>query len=109
VGSEAGVAAIGRSVVGKVPQTIGEVGLKKLIEGSGMNLSQAGKFFGWGGRAVTKGIANFTKEQLLANGWTKARLLAGAKAYEHVARITPQNPSAAGRAKQLRELATLFK
>ncbi len=49
-----------------------------------------------------------TKEQLLANGWTKELLLDVAKAYEDVARITPKNPSAAGRAQQLRELAKLF-
>ena len=70
--------------------------------------AQAGRFFGWTGRNVTKGAQDFTKEELLRNGWTKERLLDVAKAYEDVARLTPKNPSAAGRAQQLREIARLF-
>jgi hypothetical protein len=57
---------------------------------------------------VTKSVADFTKEQLQANGWTRQRLLDVAEGYEHIARITPNNPSAVGRAAQLREIARLF-
>jgi hypothetical protein len=42
---------------------------------------------------------------LVDKGWTKERLLDVAEGYEHIARITPNNPSAAGRARQLREIA----
>ena len=74
-----------------------------------MSTADAGKFFGWVPSRVTKSLSEFSMEQLLAAGWTKERLLEVAKAYEHIARITPLNPSAAGRAAQLRELiAKLF-
>jgi hypothetical protein len=72
-------------------------------------LKEAGEFFGWKPSHVTKGPADFTKESLLAKGWTRERLLDVAEGYEHIARITPSNPSAAGRAAQLREIiAELF-
>ena len=38
----------------------------------------------------------------------KKQLLEVAEGYEHIARITPSNPSAAGRAAQLREIAKLL-
>ena len=57
---------------------------------------------------MTKGVGDFTREQLAARGWTKDRLLDVAEAYEQIAAITPDNPSAAGRAAQLREIAGLF-
>ena len=43
---------------------------------------------------------------LLARGWTKERLLEVAEKYEWINKLTPGhgNPSAAGRAAQLREL-----
>ena len=59
-------------------------------------MKEAGEFFGWKPRSVTKTAADFTKDQLLAKGWTKGRLLDVAEGYEHIARITPQNPSAGG-------------
>jgi hypothetical protein len=46
-----------------------------------------------------------TKDQLVAKGWTKERLLDVAEGYDHIARITPKNPSAAERTAQLREIA----
>jgi hypothetical protein len=89
--------------------TIQEVNLAgRIRKAGGASLKQAGKFFGWRARAVTKTAADFTKEQLLAKGWTKERLLDVAEGYEHIARITPRNPSATGRAAQLREIAKLF-
>jgi hypothetical protein len=45
-----------------------------------------------------------TQPILFSNGWTKDRLTQIAEAYENIARITPGNPSAAGRAAQLREI-----
>jgi hypothetical protein len=71
-------------------------------------LKEAGEFFGWEPARITKTPADFTADQLLARGWTKERLLHVAEGYEHITRITPDNPSAAGRADQLRELAKLF-
>jgi hypothetical protein len=89
--------------------TLKEVDLPgRIRQAGGAGLKEAGEFFGWKARSVTKGPADFTKEQLLAKGWTKARLLDVAEGYEHIARITPKNPSAAGRAAQLREIAKLF-
>jgi hypothetical protein len=44
----------------------------------------------------------------LAKGWTKERLLDVAEGYEQIAKISPKNPSALGRAAQLREIAKLF-
>lgn len=94
---------------GKIPQTIREINLPGRIRAAGgANLKDAGEFFGWEPARVTKNAADFTKEQLLAKRWTKERLLDVAEGYEHIARITPHNPSAAGRAKQLRELAKLL-
>lgn len=87
-----------------VPRTIGEVNLKGLIQGFGKSLADEGKFFGWGPSKITKSISDFTKDGLLKAGWTKERLSQVAEAYEHITRITPSNPSAAGRAAQLREL-----
>lgn len=92
-----------------IPQTIREVNLPGRIRAAGgANLKEVGEFFGWEPARVTKNVADFTKDQLLAKGWTKDRLLDVADGYEHIARITPLNPSAAGRAAQLRELAKLL-
>jgi hypothetical protein len=93
----------------KVPQTIKEVDLPGRIRAAGgSNLKEAGEFFGCEPARVTKTAADFTKDDLLAKGWTKERLLDVAEGYEHIARITPNNPSAAGRAGQLREIAKLL-
>jgi hypothetical protein len=96
-------------VVGRLfPQTLPEVKLVERIGASGMTPRQAGDFFGWEKARVSKGIGDFTKDQLLAKGWTKERLINVAQGYEDIARITPDNPSAASRVAQLRELAGLF-
>ncbi|HXD85418.1 MAG TPA: hypothetical protein VN641_02920 [Urbifossiella sp.] len=90
------------------PRTLAEVRLLQRIRAAGgMNLREAGEFFGWEPGIVTKGISDFTKEQLTQHGWTKEILLDVAEAYEDIARITPNNPSAAGRSAQLRSLAEL--
>jgi hypothetical protein len=73
----------------------------------GANLKEAGEFFGWQRRRVTKSAADFTKDELLKKGWTKQRLLVVADGYDQIARITPNNPSARQRARQIRELAQL--
>jgi hypothetical protein len=74
----------------------------------GANLKEAGEFFDWEPTHIAKTVADFTKDQLLARGWTKALLQDVAEGYEHIARITPKNPSTAGRANQLREIAKLL-
>jgi hypothetical protein len=92
-----------------VPQTLKEVDLPGRIRAAGgASLKEAGEFFGWAPGRVTKTAADFTKEALLAKGWTKERLLDVAAGYDHIARITPNNPSAAPRARQLREIAKLL-
>jgi hypothetical protein len=94
---------------GNGPQTLKDVDLPGRVRAAGgSSLKDAGEFFGWRARTVTKTAADFTKEQLLARGWTKARLQNVAEGYEHIARITPKNPSAAARAAQLRDIAELF-
>lgn len=93
----------------KIPQTLKEVDLPGRIRAAGgSSLKEAGEFFGWEPAKITKTAADFTKDQLLAHGWTKERLLDVAEGYEHIARITPNNPSAAGRTAQLREIAKLL-
>lgn len=77
-------------------------------QAGGSTLKEAGEFFGWRPSSVAKTAADFTRGQLLAEGWTKERLLDVAEGYERIARITPANPSAAGRAAQLREIARLY-
>ena len=92
----------------KVPQTLRDVDLPGAsVRPAAQSLKDAGDFFGWEPGKVTKSPANFSKDELLAKGWTKERLLDVAEGYEHIARITPNNPSAAGRAAQLREIAKL--
>ncbi|HET6883976.1 MAG TPA: hypothetical protein VFI31_27735 [Pirellulales bacterium] len=93
----------------RIPQTIREVNLPGRIRAAaGASLKEAGELFGWDPAKVTKTVAEFTKDELLARGWTKERLLSVAEGYEHISRITPSNRSAPGRAVQLRELAKLF-
>jgi len=93
----------------KTPRTLKEVDLPGRIRAAGgKNLKQAGEFFGWDPAKVTKTAADFTKERLLAEGWTKEHVLNVAEGYEQIASITPNNPSAAGRAAQLREIAQLL-
>ena len=93
----------------KIPQTLKEVNLPGRIRAAGgMSLKEAGEFFGWEPGKVTKTAADFTENQVLARGWTKERLLDVAEGYEHIVRITPNNPSAAGRVAQLREIAKLL-
>jgi hypothetical protein len=93
----------------KDPQTLKEVDLPRRIRAAGgANLKEAGEFFGWEPAMVTKAAAEFTRHELLAKGWTKTRLLDVAEGYEYIARITPTNPSAVGRANQLREIAELL-
>ncbi|HKI31768.1 MAG TPA: hypothetical protein VKA46_07860 [Gemmataceae bacterium] len=92
-----------------VPQTLKDVALPGRIRAAGgASLKEAGEFFGWEPVQVTKTAADFTKDQLLAKGWTKERLVDVAEGYEHINRITPNNPSAKGRAAQLREIAKLL-
>jgi len=91
------------------PRTLREVDLPARIRAAGgASLKEAGEFFGWEPARVTKSAADFTKDQLIARGRTKERLLDVAEGYEHIARITLNNPSAAGPANQLREIAKLL-
>jgi hypothetical protein len=93
----------------RIPRTLKEVDLPGRIRAvGGASLKEAGEFFGWEPARVTKTAADFTKDQLHARGWTKQRLLHVAEGYEHIARITPSNPSAVGRAAQLREISKLL-
>ena len=93
----------------KLPQTLHEAALAARIQAAGGDKPKlVADFFGWKPSYVTKVASDFDKMELLAKGWTKERLLDLAQAYEDVARITLSNPSALGRAKQLREIAKIF-
>ena len=93
----------------KLPQSLKEVNLPGRIRAAGgSSLREAGDFFGWLPAKVTKNAVDFDKNELLKKGWTKERLLDVAEGYDHIARITPNNPSAALRARQLREIAKLL-
>jgi hypothetical protein len=97
------------AVIGKLqvaPKTLRDVNLKGTMQGYGKTLAEEGKFFGWHPSSVSKSTSDFTKEQLLGRGWTKERLLEVAEKYEWINKLTPGhgNPSAAGRAAQLREI-----
>lgn len=91
------------------PKTAGSHGLADIIKGaSGWSSRQAGDYFGWVGRGVTKGASDFTKADLIRKGFTKDVLERMADAYEAIAKLpSPKgnfNPSAASRAQQLREI-----
>jgi hypothetical protein len=86
--------------------TLKEIGLKERIaRANGATPADAGKFFGWEPTRITKDPADFTQQELLERGWTKNVLDDVAEGYELITAITPTNPSAAGRAKQLRDIA----
>ena len=99
-----------KRIAPKVPATLKEVGLPARIKAAGgRSLKEEGTFFGWKPRHVTRQASDFTKDELIQRGFTREVLESVAEGYEHIARITPSNPSAAGRAAQLREiLETLF-
>src|SRR5205823_3555845 len=81
-----GVRAAGEEAV-TVPRTLREVDLPRRIRAAGgANLKEAGEFFGWEAARITKTASDFTKDELLAKGWTKERLLDVAEGYEHIAR-----------------------
>jgi len=96
--------------VGQIaPKTAGEFGLKDILkQASGWSPGQAGDYFGWVGRGVTKSAKDFTKSDLLQKGFTKDALEKMAQAYEAIAKLSSAagnvNPSAASRAAQIREI-----
>lgn len=91
------------------PSSLRDVNLPARIRAAGgASLSEAGEFSGWEPGFVSQYASDFTKDELLARGWTRERLLDVADAYEQIARITPSNPSATVRAEQLREIAELL-
>ena len=74
-----------------------------------MSLREAGQFFGWKNDGVIKKAADFTKEELIAKGFTKEVLEQMAEIYESIAKLTSDrtgltNNNAPIRAKQLREI-----
>jgi hypothetical protein len=86
-----------------------DFGLKEIIkDASGMGLKEAGEYFGWATRAVTKKAGDFTKADLIAKGFTRDVLEKMANAYEQIAQLVSKtgnvNQSAPGRAEQLREI-----
>lgn len=92
-----------------IAEKLKEINLAGRIRAAGgLSLREAGEFFGWEPGRVTKPASDFTTAELTARGWTRERLLDVAEAYERIAQLTPRNPSAAGRAAQLREIAKLY-
>lgn len=91
------------------PRTLQDVNLKgRILAATGAVPKDVADFFGWKPSYVTKSASDFDKMELLAKGWTKDRLLDVAQAYEEITRLTPSNPSALGRAQQLRAIARLI-
>jgi RHS repeat-associated protein len=87
------------------PKTLREVDLTSRVKAAGgRGMAEEGDFFGWETGRVSKTAKDFSKEGLLSRGWTRERLSSVAEGYEHIARITPNNPSAAGRAQQIRDI-----
>jgi hypothetical protein len=96
-------------VLDDAPKTAGGHGLAEIIEGaSGWKPKQAGDYFGWIGRGVTKRASDFSKADLIQKGFTKDVLERMAEAYEAIAKLPSSkgnfNPSAASRAQQIREI-----
>ena len=86
-----------------------DFGLRKIVESaSGMNLAEAGKYFGWKPEKVIKSATDFTRTDLISKGFTKEVLIKIAEAYEKIAASVSDkgltNQSAPGRAEQLREI-----
>jgi RHS repeat-associated protein len=70
------------AAAGFVGRTGGETGLAQFLNKMAGSNKAAAKFFGWGnGEAITKTLADFTKEELIANGWTKETLVKMARLY----------------------------
>jgi hypothetical protein len=91
----------------KTSEIVKDVNLVGRIGRSGMTTRQAGEFFGWGSKEITKHLSTFSREGLEAAGWTKDKLLDVAQGYRKLAKATP-NRSAPLRAEQLEGLAKLF-
>jgi len=88
-------------------EIVKDVGLAGRIGQSGMTTRQAGEFFGWGSKEITKPLSSFSRESLGTAGWTREKLLDVAQGYRKLAEVTP-NKSAPLRAEQLENLANLF-
>jgi RHS repeat-associated protein len=92
----------------------GGTSLTRLLESLGFSPSKAKVFFGWGkGTALTKTLEDFTKEELLANGWTKENLVKLARTYnEQIVKAQLKgptgNPAALIRRDQAMALARRF-
>ena len=77
----------------------------------GITPQQLGQVIKWGGgtAAARARIGTLTAQELNQAGITAEMLENWAAAYEAVARLTPQNPSAAGRADLMRHAARLLR
>jgi len=77
----------------------------------GMNPKQFGEVMKWGGgsNAARQRIATLTADELRRAGVTAEMAENWAAAYDAVVRISPKNPSAAGRADLMRQAARLLR
>jgi hypothetical protein len=87
-------------------EIVKDVNLVGRIGQSGMTTRQAGEFFGWGSKEITKPLSSFSREGLEGAGWTKYKLLYVAQGYRKLAKVTP-NKSDPLRAEQLENLSKL--
>ena len=85
-----------------------EINLSGAIKKYGMNLDEAGTFFGWENSYVTKSASDFTRPMLEKAGRSKEIIKDVAERYQRVGNLNPKNPSAASRAQQLNSLLSLF-
>ena len=76
----------------------------------GLTIAEFGKLLGWGnGNEMARArMENLTVEELEAIGLQAEQAANWAIAYESVVRLTPNNPSAAGRADLMRHAARLL-
>ena len=87
--------------------------LTRLFEAMGTTSKAAGNFFGWGNRTtLSKSLSDFSRESLLANGWTRENLIRLANAYnDQVVKAVQKgldNPAARARSQQAMDLANKF-
>jgi hypothetical protein len=78
---------------------------------AGMKLGDFGKFIGWGRRSAEarNRMATISRSEIDLIGLTLEQAQNWVVAYEAVARLTPQNPSAAGRLELMEHIVQLLK
>jgi RHS repeat-associated protein len=103
----------GAAVIEKQLAKGGMSSLKGVLDAVGKTTKEASSFFGWGNATkITKGIGDFSKKDLLANGWTKENLVALARGYNDqivkAATAGGSNPAALVRRDQVMQIVKTY-